>query len=111
MWLKEQIHQVERNLLETVKKDDRLYSNYQLVCSINSIGMISALTLLAFIPELGKLTEREAAALTGVAPYNRDSGKRTPASKHQRRSHQSPANTVYGRHHRIKNQPNPDRFL
>jgi transposase len=36
---------------------------------------VSARTLLAELPELGSLTRRQAAALVGVAPFNRDSGR------------------------------------
>jgi transposase len=35
---------------------------------------VVAATMLAEMPELGKLTTQTAAALAGVAPYNRDSG-------------------------------------
>jgi transposase len=36
---------------------------------------VSARTLLAQLPELGSLTRRQVAALIGVAPFSRDSGK------------------------------------
>jgi transposase len=40
------------------------------------IGNAVAATLLGDLPELGSLNRREIASLTGVAPFNRDSGKR-----------------------------------
>jgi transposase len=46
-----------------------------LLCSIPGIGPVVARTLLAHLPELGTLTRHEAAALVGVAPLNRDSGR------------------------------------
>lgn len=46
-----------------------------LLCSIPGIGPVVARTLLAYVPELGTLTRQEAAALVGVAPLNRDSGR------------------------------------
>lgn len=39
------------------------------------IGNTVAYTLLGDLPELGSLTRKQIAALTGVAPFNRDSGK------------------------------------
>jgi transposase len=42
---------------------------------VPGIGPVSARTLLAHLPELGSLTRRQAAALVGVAPFSRDSGK------------------------------------
>src|SRR4029453_16295447 len=46
-----------------------------LLCSIPGIGPVVARTLLAHLPELGTLSRQEAAALVGVAPLNRDSGR------------------------------------
>ena len=45
--------------------------------AIPSVGPVVAATMLAEMPELGKLTTQTAAALAGVAPYNRDSGGQT----------------------------------
>lgn len=39
------------------------------------VGLISAATLLAQLPELGRLTGKQVAALAGLAPFNRDSGQ------------------------------------
>ncbi len=41
---------------------------------VNSIGMQSALYLTAFMPELGRVSDNQAAALAGLAPFNVDSG-------------------------------------
>lgn len=38
------------------------------------VGRVSATSLLVTMPELGRATRKEIAALAGVAPYNRDSG-------------------------------------
>jgi transposase len=43
---------------------------------------VSARTLLAELPELGSLTRRQAAALVGVAPFNRDSGRMRGQARH-----------------------------
>ena len=42
---------------------------------VAGVGRITAVTLLALMPELGTLRDAEAAALAGVAPLNRDSGQ------------------------------------
>ena len=39
------------------------------------MGPILSNTLIAELPELGQLNDKQIAALTGLAPYNRDSGK------------------------------------
>lgn len=42
--------------------------------SVPGVGRIAAASLLAQLPELGRLNRREIAALVGLAPFNRDSG-------------------------------------
>jgi transposase len=43
--------------------------------TLAGVGTVTAYTLLAFMPELGSLPPSTAAALAGLAPYDRDSGK------------------------------------
>ncbi len=45
-----------------------------LLTSVPGIGKITARTLIAELPELGRIDRRRVAALVGVAPINRDSG-------------------------------------
>jgi transposase len=42
--------------------------------SVPGIGAVVARTLVADLPELGKLTHKQIASLVGLAPFNRDSG-------------------------------------
>ena len=51
-----------------------LARNRKLLRSIPGIGEVSALTLLADMPELGSLRPGAAASLAGLAPFSRDSG-------------------------------------
>ena len=44
------------------------------LCSVVGVGRLTAVVLLALVPELGTLNRRQVAALVGVAPFNRDSG-------------------------------------
>jgi transposase len=48
----------------------------KLLRSAKSVGLVTAATLLAELPELGKLDRKQIAALVGVAPMNQDSGKK-----------------------------------
>lgn len=43
--------------------------------AIPGIGPVTAASLMAYLPELGRLDRRQIAALAGLAPYNVDSGK------------------------------------
>ena len=47
-----------------------------LLRTAKSVGRVTATTLLADLPELGQLDRKEIAALVGVAPMNRDSGRK-----------------------------------
>ncbi|TVQ95395.1 MAG: IS110 family transposase [Desulfovibrionales bacterium] len=46
-----------------------------LLASTRGIGPTTVATLIAEVPELGRLSRREISALIGVAPFNRDSGQ------------------------------------
>ncbi len=71
-FLKEQINRVEVNMSEHI--DQHFMDLDGLLKSVKGIGPAAASMLIAQLPELGKLSRREIAALVGVAPYNRDSG-------------------------------------
>lgn len=58
-----------------ISDDDELSSKAKLLQSAKGVGKIVAAYIIAFLPEIGSLSKGEVAALTGVAPYDRDSGK------------------------------------
>jgi transposase len=77
-WLvqvQKQIAKVEVLLEELLAGQATLASQVQRLDDIAGVGRITAVTVLATMPELGHLNRRQAAALAGLAPYNRDSGK------------------------------------
>lgn len=74
--LDEQITQLTEFLLSLIKSDEALLQRYTLLKSMKGIGDIVAMTLLADLPELGRLNKKEVAALVGVAPITRESGKK-----------------------------------
>jgi len=45
-----------------------------ILTSVLGIGRLTALMVIAYLPELGRLNRKQIAALAGVAPFNRDSG-------------------------------------
>lgn len=73
--LQETIQQIEKEINGLVESDDQLQSQATLMQSVPGIGAITAASLLAELPELGQLNRQEIAALAGLAPFNRDSGK------------------------------------
>lgn len=63
-------------LLAALRRHDDLATRLSLVLSVEGIGPRTAIALLIRMPELGRLSRGEAAALAGLAPFNNDSGKR-----------------------------------
>ena len=73
-WLERCLRDVDRDLTRTVEASPVWRVQENLLQSVPGIGPVTARTLLAELPELGRLSRRAIAALVGVAPYNRDSG-------------------------------------
>jgi transposase len=74
-WLDEQIDGAEKELNEAIESSDVWRAKDELLQSIPGIGPGVARALLFELPELGRLTREQIAALVGVAPMNRDSGR------------------------------------
>jgi transposase len=74
-WLNSRIKDVDKEIDKLVRKVPAWREHEELLTSPNGVGKTIARTLLATLPELGKLNRREIASLVGLAPFNRDSGK------------------------------------
>src|SRR6202171_2981889 len=66
--------QMHRRMLELVRERNDLQRDQQLLKTIKGIGVKSALAFIASVPELGRVDNKAAAALIGVAPFVRKSG-------------------------------------
>lgn len=75
--LEKQIAACDTALAEIISADETLQTKAQRLDAIPGVGAVTAATVLAELPELGKISDLAAAALVGVAPYNRDSGGQT----------------------------------
>lgn len=73
-WLDTRITDLDNDLKARLKASDCWKEKVDLLQSVPGIGPVTTLTLLSYLPELGKLNRREIAALAGLAPFNRDSG-------------------------------------
>jgi transposase len=72
--LEKQISQCEEAIASLIAEDAQLTQKAQRLQAIPGVGPVVAATVLAEMPELGRLNRQTAAALAGVAPYNHDSG-------------------------------------
>ena len=75
--LEKQIAACDLALAEIIATDETLKAQAERLDAIPGVGAVTAATVLAELPELGRISDEAAAALVGVAPYNRDSGAHT----------------------------------
>lgn len=72
--LEKQLHHIESIVEEIRKEDLQIQAKFRRITEPKGIGPITALCLIAWMPELGSIEDNQAAALAGLAPYNDDSG-------------------------------------
>jgi transposase len=77
--LEADIKTLDRNIAEQIEADRELNATNAILRSMKGVGPVLAHTLLALLPELGRLGRRQIAALVGVAPVEDQSGKRQGA--------------------------------
>ena len=74
--LQQQIDELDDELDDFIRRSPIWQEKLELLQSVPGVGTRLACTLIGFLPELGDMNRKEAAALVGVAPFNCDSGKR-----------------------------------
>jgi transposase len=73
--LNRQIAAIEKAIAKLVESDDAWRAKRDLLESVPGVGSTTSTTLVAELPELGRLNRREIASLVGLAPFNHDSGQ------------------------------------
>jgi transposase len=73
-WLDRQLRELDEDLDQTLRQSPAWREQDDLLRSVKGVGPVLSATLLASLPELGRLDHKQIAALVGVAPFNRDSG-------------------------------------
>ncbi len=72
--LEAEIRGIEKVIESLVESDDEWRNKAQLIESVPGLGGVTAATVMADVPEIGKLNRQQISALIGLAPFNRDSG-------------------------------------
>ena len=72
-YLRKQVKQADNDLDREVR-NSALWDKYEMLSSVPGVGPVLSVALLSDLPELGRLSRGEIAALAGVAPFNCDSG-------------------------------------
>lgn len=73
-WLKNALVELDEKLKLYISQTVEWRETDEILQSVPGIGKVVAYSLMAELPELGKLNRKQIAALVGVAPLNRDSG-------------------------------------
>jgi len=73
-YLERELKKTDTELGDQVRRSPVWREKDDLLQSVPGIGRVVSYTLLAELPELGRLSRREIAKLVGVAPLSRDSG-------------------------------------
>jgi len=74
--LQAQLSELDNDIDQAIRGTPAWRADDDLLESVPGVGPTTARTLIAELPELGRLTRRQVSALVGVAPINRDSGTR-----------------------------------
>jgi len=75
-YLNKEIHSIDEAIKKLISTSEEMSEKSKSIQEIKGLGPISAMSLLAYMPELGTLSRKQVAALVGVAPYNQDSGEK-----------------------------------
>src|SRR5215475_9155666 len=77
--LKSALEAIEDEITHLLQENASLKKMVELMRTVIGIGPVSAMILLAYLPDIGSLTKGEVARLSGLAPINNDSGKKRGA--------------------------------
>jgi transposase len=69
-----QIHQIETEIARLLQSHDDWRTKIELLTTTPGVAQVTSATLVAEVPELGRLNRQAISALVGVAPFNDDSG-------------------------------------
>src|SRR5687767_8262936 len=74
--LKEEKKRLDEQIHDVMREQKAWQEQTEILRSAPGVGMVTTATLLAELPELGKMDRKKIAALVGVAPMNYDSGRK-----------------------------------
>ena len=75
-WLDREIERLDEEYKELLKHNTGLNETAELYETVPGVGQLTAATLIAYLPELGRWDGRALTSLVGLAPWSRDSGQK-----------------------------------
>ena len=83
-----QITKIEKKIVDLIESCPEYQAKNTLLQSMKGIGKIASASIISNLPELGYMTNKQASALVGVAPLNKESGRFKGQRKIQGGRHQ-----------------------
>lgn len=80
-FLKTELERIEARLKKLVTASKLIAPKFEALTAVAGVGFVTAAVLIAEVPELGTIDRNTVAALIGVAPMARDSGKKSGARR------------------------------
>jgi len=74
-WLTNSVEKINKQIDELITKHAVWCAREKLLRTVTGIGRVTSMGLICDLPELGSLSRQKIAALVGLVPFNRDSGK------------------------------------
>ena len=74
-WLLNQIQQIETAIENQIKESETWQHTAKQLQTVPGVGAVLSSTLITQLPELGQVSDKQIAALVGVAPFPSESGK------------------------------------
>ncbi len=82
-WMEKRLEDINDDIDEWIRQSPLWREKDKLLQSVTGVGPVLASTILGSLPELGTLNRKQIAALVGVAPFNRESGRHKGKQKIQ----------------------------
>jgi len=76
-YLQERLDKINKDIEQIIESTPVYQETVEILTTFPGVGRVTSAGLVADCPELGSLNRREIGALTGTAPFNRDSGTRS----------------------------------
>jgi len=76
-FFEKEITAIDKKIRKLIDSDDQIKGQAMIFQSVKGVGEITSWTILAYLGEIGHVSRNQLVALAGVAPYNRDSGKKS----------------------------------
>ena len=74
--LKAKIIRIEQRINKQIQTNQPMREALKLIQSVQGVGKVTAWAVLAYLPEVTRISRNQLCALVGVAPFNKDSGKK-----------------------------------